>query len=328
MPSMQRIVVFLIIVVALSAIAVPVRAELAEEAKLCRDESVHPDVRVGACTYLIRWGDHSDETLAAAFHARGLAYEALGEPTSALSDYSEAIRLRPGDAASYTNRANAYVALGELGRALADYAESLRLDSEDATTFNNRGTVYQKLAKYRRALAHYDEAIRLDPHLMLAHNNRCVAHRYLGEFAESVADCTRAIRLQPTYWRAWMNHGITYYLQDRYAEAAADYQAAIGLEPLNAVPYNALAWLRATAPEGSARNGEEATRLAEKAVQLGDTPQHRDTLAAAYAEAGRFLRAVQEQERAIALWGEGSDGIVSGFRKRLELYRQGRPFRQ
>ena len=88
MPSMQRIVVFLIIVVALSAIAVPVRAELAEEAKLCRDESVHPDVRVGACTYLIRWGDHSDETLAAAFHARGLAYDALGEPTSALSDYS------------------------------------------------------------------------------------------------------------------------------------------------------------------------------------------------------------------------------------------------
>ena len=325
---MRRLQILFAAAIALLLFSVNARADLADEAKLCHDESVHPDVRVGACTYLIRWGDHSDQTLAAAFHARGLAYEALGESTSALSDYSEAIRLRPGNAGSYNNRANAYVALGELSRALADYAESLRLDSEDAATFNNRGTVYQTLAKYRRALAHYDEAIRLDPHLMLAHNNRCVAHRYLGKFAESVADCTRAIGLQPAYWRAWMNRGITYYLQDRYAEAAADYQAAIGLEPLNAVPYNALAWLRATATEGTARDGEEATRLAEKAVQLGDTPQHRDTLAAAHAEARRFLRAVQEQERAIALWGEGREGVVAGFRKRLELYRHGRPFRQ
>ena len=318
-----------LIVAALVWSPVVAHADLAEESALCRDATAHPDVRVGACTHLIRWGDHSDKSLAAAFHARGLAYDALGESKNAISDFSESIRLNPGNAVAYNNRANAYATLGAFDRALADFAESLRLDPEDASTFNNRGTVYQKLANYRRALAHYDEAIRLEPGLMLAHNNRCVAHRSLSEFVKALADCTRAIELQPTYWRAWMNRGILHYLMESYAEAAEDYQAAIRLEPLNAVPLNALAWLRATAPEQSVRDGAEATRLAERAVQLGDTAQHRDTLAAAYAESGQYPRAVKEEERAIALSHEsGRQETVASFRKRLELYRRDQPFRQ
>lgn len=304
-------------------------ADLAGEAALCRDETAHPDVRIGACTHLIRWGDHDDRSLAAAFHARGLAHDALGDGENAVSDFSESIRLNPGNAVAYNNRANAYAALGVFDRALADFAESLRLDPEDGSTFNNRGTVYQKLADHRRALAHYDEAIRLDPGLMLARNNRCVAHRSVGEFAKALEDCTRAIEMEPTYWRAWMNRGIVHYLMEEYAAAADDYQAAIGLEPLNAVPYNALAWLRATAPDRDVRDGAEAMRLARKAVRFGDTAQHRDTLAAAYAETGRFARAVEEEERAIALSGDsGRREVVAGFRERLQLYRRGRPFRQ
>lgn len=316
-------------VAGLLALPTIAHADLAEEATLCRDESAHADVRIGACTHLIRWGDHSDKTLAAAFNARGLAFGELEDYVAAISDYSEAIRLNPGNAGGYNNRANAYVALGDYDRALADYAESLRLDPTDAGTFNNRGTVYQKLADYRRAIAHYDEAVRLDPGLMLAHNNRCVAYKYEGEYGKAVADCTRAIVLQPTYWRAWMNRGITFYLDGQYAEAADDYETAMGLEPLSAVPYNALAWLRATAPERQVRDGVVAMRLAERAVQLGDTSQHRDTLAAAYAEAGRYQRAAREEARAIALLREeGREDAVAGFQKRLELYRQGRPFRQ
>ena len=76
-------------------------------------------------------------------------------------------------------------------------------------------------------------------------------------------------------------------------------------------------------------DGAEATRLAERAVQLGDTAQHRDTLAAAYAEAGQYPRAVKEEERAIALSHEsGRQETVASFRKRLEHYRRGQPFRQ
>ncbi len=304
-------------------------ADLAEEAALCRDETAHAEVRVGACTRLIRWGDRGDRSLAAAFHARGLAYDALGEHGNAVADFSEAIRLNPGNAVAYNNRANTYAALGAFDRALADFAESLRLDPDDGSTFNNRGTVYQKLADHRRALAHYDEAIRLDPGLMLAYNNRCVAHRSLGAFARALADCTRAIELGADYWRAWMNRGIVNYLVENYAAAAGDYREAARLEPLNAVPLNALAWLRATAPERGVRDGAEATRLARRAVQLGDTAQHRDTLAAAYAEAGQYARAVEEEERAIALSAESArPEAVAGFRERLELYRSGRPFRQ
>ena len=326
---MHRIVMSLVAAVAVISTTGVARADLAKEAALCRDEATHPDVRIGACTYLIRWGDHSEKTLSAAFHARGRAYSALDDNVNAISDLSEAIRLNPVDPAPYDNRANIYMERREYDMALADFAEALRLDSQNGSTFNNRGTVYLKLADYHRALAHYDEAIRLDPDLMLAYNNRCVAWRYLGELVRSAADCTRALELAPSYWRAWMNRGITFYLAEQYAVAADDYQAAIRLNPQSAAPYNALAWLRATAPEGSVRDGAEATRLAERAVEMGDTPQHRDTLAAAYAEAGLYSRAVEEEERAIHLLRElGGGGDVTRFHKRLQLYREGRPYRQ
>ena len=51
--------------------------------------------------------------------------------------------------------------------------------------------------------------------------------------------------------------------------------------------------MMATDPDPSVRNGSEAVRLAERAVQLTGArePTLLDTLAAAYAEAGRFQEA-------------------------------------
>ena len=58
---------------------------------------------------------------------------------------------------------------------------------------------------------------------------------------------------------------------------------------------NDLAWLLATCPDNSVRNGQKAVELAQQAVQLsnGRSPEILDTLAAAYAEAGRFHEAVE-----------------------------------
>jgi Flp pilus assembly protein TadD len=113
--------------------------------------------------------------------------------------------------------------------------------------------------------------------------------------------------------------------------AVEHYREAIRLKPDWPEPLNDLAWLLATCPKPSIRNGSEAVRLAERACELSGFKQARflGTLDAAYAETGRFAEAIAEAEAARALaTTAGEQDLVAAADTRLELYRAGRPFRQ
>jgi tetratricopeptide (TPR) repeat protein len=90
--------------------------------------------------------------------------------------------------------------------------------------------------------------------------------------------------------------------------------------------YNNLAWIYATSPLIHIRDGDEAVTLALKACELTDfkEPEALDTLAAAYAEAGNFEKAIEYQERAIDLCQEESK---SALLKSLKLYQAGQAYR-
>ena len=78
------------------------------------------------------------------------------------------------------------------------------------------------------------------------------------------------------------------------------------------------------------RNGREAVELAQRACKLTDDkqPQLLGTLAAAYAEAGRFPEAVATAEKAAALAEEGKQTELAARNKALaERYRSGQPAR-
>ena len=93
---------------------------------------------------------------------------------------------------------------------------------------------------------------------------------------------------------------------------------------------NDTAWLLATNPNASIRNGPEAVRIAERALRLsrGNEPAVVGTLAAAYAEAGRYADAVETARRAIALSErQGDRALADTIRARLRLYESGSPYR-
>lgn len=92
---------------------------------------------------------------------------------------------------------------------------------------------------------------------------------------------------------------------------------------------NNLAWLLATSPDPSIRRPADAVRFAERAAEFSDgtAPGVLDTLAAAYASAGRFDEALRAQERALALAREvGEPTLAADFEGRLRLYRAGRDY--
>ncbi len=106
----------------------------------------------------------------------------------------------------------------------------------------------------------------------------------------------------------------------RFAEAIQHYERAISLDPdhLDAEAYVFPAWLLATCPNASLRNGARAVELAIKACEITDwEPWPLTALAAAYAETGQFGKAVASQERANALY-EDYTHLEQEYRQRCE----------
>jgi len=91
--------------------------------------------------------------------------------------------------------------------------------------------------------------------------------------------------------------------------------------------FNNLAWILATSENSSIRNGPNAVFFGEKAVAATHSkkPATLDTLAAAYAEAGQFEKAVKTEQEAIALVQTKEE--KNAFRTRLKLYEAKVPYR-
>ena len=114
----------------------------------------------------------------------------------------------------------------------------------------------------------------------------------------------------------------------REAAAAAAFRQALRLGGREVVYLNDLAWLLATSEDAALRDPEGALALALEAAEATGrrNPEVLDTLAAAYAAAGRFEEAARSEERALALAEEGgAEDLAAKLRGRLARYRDRRP---
>ena len=117
----------------------------------------------------------------------------------------------------------------------------------------------------------------------------------------------------------------------QFSEAIDHLQRVLELDTNSVPALNDLAWLRATAPDPGLRNGPEAVRLAERACQQ---TQYKEvapirTLAAAYAEAGRFDDAVATARKALAMaLAQGPKELAARDEQVLEMYMSGRAYHQ
>jgi tetratricopeptide (TPR) repeat protein len=113
-------------------------------------------------------------------------------------------------------------------------------------------------------------------------------------------------------------------------EAIAQYQKAIALQPQFIPAQINLAWMLATWPESSVRNGAEAITLMKKASELHSDKDSKifRTLAAAYAEAGKFPDAVLTAKKALAMAESQSVTVlVNELHAEIQLYQANSPCR-
>jgi tetratricopeptide (TPR) repeat protein len=113
------------------------------------------------------------------------------------------------------------------------------------------------------------------------------------------------------------------------SEAIAQFQQALEIVPADPGVLNNLAWLLAAGPEASLRNGEKAVELARQANELtgGERPVLLHTLAAAFAEAGRFPEAVETAQRALRLAEARSNtSLARQLQSEIQSYQLGRAY--
>jgi Flp pilus assembly protein TadD len=136
------------------------------------------------------------------------------------------------------------------------------------------------------------------------------------------------IRITPKDAGGYVDRGYAYFTKGDYGQAASDFEKAIQLSPNNARPLGHLAWLRATCPTASLRNGKDAIRMSIKACELSrwKEPAWIFALAAAYAETGDFAQAVKYQTQGINL-KSAYGPIHKDTRERAAFYRDDKPWR-
>jgi tetratricopeptide (TPR) repeat protein len=252
-----------------------------------------------------------------------------GRVSEAIAQYQEALRLKPDYDGARTNLGEALASSGQVNQAMAQYREALRIDPAFAPAAYDVGNLLLGQGRIADAIAQYRDALRLDPGYGQAHNNLGFALLQAGRTAEAVAELRESLKIDPADEQTHYNLGNALLAEGEVGGAIAEMQTALDLQPANPGFQNALAWLLATAPQPALRDGPRAVQLATEASRAGIGPAGLRTLAAAYAQAGRYLDAVQTARQALDIARVRTDASLTGALPReIALYEAGRPYEE
>ena len=251
-------------------------------------------------------------------------------PDEAISCFQKLLQIQPGIAAAHNNLGTALLKVGRLEEASDQFQKAVDLQADDAEAHNNLGGTLMQRGRVDEAIVQFEKATALRPRYADAFFNFGIACLQKGRVTRAIDCFQKTLAIQPDYPKADYNLGMG-FLRNRQADQAVNcLHKALEFQPRNVGVRNDLAWVLATYPGASLRNGAEAVELAAQADQLsgGTNPAVLSTLAAAYAEAGHFPQAIDAARRGIRLAAAREDAAkVNSLKTQLGCYLAGAPFR-
>jgi tetratricopeptide (TPR) repeat protein len=208
--------------------------------------------------------------------------------------------------------------------------DTIQKQPRNARARNNYASDLLKSGQAKAAIDHLQVAVTESPNFAEAHANLGVALATEGRVPEALPHFERALEINPFYTDAYQNIAEAYGSQNQLAKAVKYFLKALDQRPDDVALMNKAAWILATAIDPEARDGHEALVLAERAVKLTDRKDASslDTLAAAFAENGRFDDAIAAGTEALNLArAKGDVAFPEELSQRLALYRAHKPVR-
>ena len=210
------------------------------------------------------------------------------------------------------------------------FTHALAVTTNNDVALNNLGIIFLDKGQLDEAISKLQAAIDLRPENAPAHDNLAKALLRKGRVAEAMVHYRRFLELEPANVEARNTLGTALIQQGRVRQAIDQWQEALAIEPENGNATSNLAWVFATCPEDSIRDGTRAVELAEKALRIsrGKIPMIYRVLAAAYGESGRFADAVETAQRGVELANnQGNPALAAELQSNIALYQSSRPLR-
>jgi tetratricopeptide (TPR) repeat protein len=218
----------------------------------------------------------------------------------AIASYHRAVATNPTNAKAWHSLGSVTLAKGDLDGAIGYYQRSIRECAVNPETWGAYGEVLRRKGRWQESADAYAQAAR--------HTRGNLALRLERQFKSVLS-----------LWRVGKPAPVLEQLERLRAESPDQPQVLLGL-----------AWLKATCPEATYRNGAEALALAQRGLARGGrTIPAFEALAAAQAETGQFDQALRSAEEAQVLTiGQPDQAAkMQTIRRRADLYRAHQPFR-
>ncbi len=262
----------------------------------------------------------------------GNALLRMGQLDGATAQFRKALEIQPDYAEAHNNLGVALLRNGRPDQeVMIQFQEALKINPDYAEAHYNLGAVFGVRGRLDEAVAQYRKAIQLKPDYADACGNLANVLATQGKFDEAVKTYQQTLELVPKSAQAHFRFGQALQGQRNFEAAMKEYQKALDLAPQHLPVHLGLAWLLATCPEATLRNGQKALELAQQAERSGggESPQILDTLAAAYAEAGQFGEAVKTAGQALSLPAtQNNPPLAEAIQNRLKLYEAGSPYHE
>lgn len=254
----------------------------------------------------------------------GVALAHEGKINEAITHYNKALQFKPDSPEVLNNLANALAEQGKITEAFTHLNRALKINPGYAEAHFNMGNLLLSLNKTNDAIEHYNKAIKIKPDYLKAHGNLAIALASQGKDEEAITHFAEAVRLQPNNYNAHYNLARALADYGKTEEAIKEFREVLKLNPEDLGTLDYLARILTTHDNPSIRNPSEAVRLAEKACKLTEYkhPHLLDTLAQAYAAAGRFTEAAATAEEALKLaLSSGNKDLIKHLQKKLKYYK-------
>ena len=210
------------------------------------------------------------------------------------------------------------------------FTRALAVTRNNDVALNNLGIIFLDKGQLDEAISKLQAAINLRPENAPAHDNLAKALLKKGQVTEAMVQYRKFLELEPANVEARNTLGTALIQQGHVREAIDQWQEALVTQPENGNAASNLAWVFATCPEDSIRDGARAAELGERALRIsgGKIPMIYKVLAAAYAENGRFADAIETAQRgAESATSQGNSALAAELESNIALYQSGRPLR-
>jgi protein O-mannosyl-transferase len=186
-------------------------------------------------------------------------------------------------------------------------------------------------------LGYWRDSETLWSHTIAVTSKNDVAHAYLADWLlrenrieESRLQAEEAVQIRPDSSDAQNDLALALFRSGRLREAADQWQRSLAL---NRHSFNAqcnFAWLLATSPDPTLRDGTRAIQLTQNVLSRAgrDNPSVLRAAGAAYAETGQFDKAIAMAEEALQITrAQGNEALTEDLQHNIGNYRQQLPLR-